>query len=102
MVEVSRPDCCPDATCRPLEVWPRICCGDLARPLKHNDLLDTLCFCLEGEPIRLNTADVYYFCSALIAGLQHEIETRDYNPCAELGIADPVRRLITKLEAIKT
>ncbi len=98
---MDRPADCPDKTCRPLEVWPRICCGELAQAVKHDDLKDTLCLCLEGEQLDLNTADAYYFCSAIIAGLKHEIETRGYNPCEDLGIANPVRRLITKLEGIE-
>ena len=95
-----RPDNCPDHSCTFLYSpdGERICFGALAHPIQHDDLKDNLCRCEDAEQEFLNAADAFYEAKGNIIGLLLVLHGGLYNPCLEVGIADPVKELIRLLE----
>jgi hypothetical protein len=95
-----RPDNCPDHTCTFLYSpdGERICYGVMAHPVKHDDLMDNLCRCEDVEQVFLNAADAFYEAKGNIVALMFVLNNGLYNPCLEVGIANPVKELIQLLE----
>ncbi len=98
---------CPDRTCLCLTSFGgRICFGLLLSAQPDGPLYNTHRRCeTEGgiedsgdaDPQEFNLADAYYEVSGYILALRQVLDLHLYNPGPDLGIDDPIGRLVSKL-----
>jgi hypothetical protein len=103
MAEIDRPeDCEEDCACLG-SFDDRLCLGMMSEPKKHRignlELANNVKLCLLPDDYESNAGDLYYIASLAILGIKHIIKNDLYNPCEELAIADPIRRLKEQLES---
>lgn len=98
MPETDRLTSCDNGDCQPLNSFDdRLCVGRLRAPQKHLELSNTHRLCFDADEYQINAADAYYLASLMIEVIKDVKDLNLYDPCGQLAINDPVRRLKERL-----
>lgn len=98
MAELDRPEFCSYNDCDCLGSYDqRLCVGRMAERHAHLELYNTHRLCFDTDEFEINLADAYYLASLMVEVIKDGKDRHLYNPCHQLAISDPARRLRDKL-----